>query len=556
MSELRPYQRECVTSIVASYKKGLRRVLVSLPTGTGKTVIFASFPRALRMKRKLLILAHRDELLEQAVDKLQRVAPDVPVAIVQGQRRASDEARVLVASVATLGRSESSRLAALDPDEFSVVVVDEAHHAVAPTYRRILDHFGLFSGGDRLLVGFTATPRRGDGQDLGDVFEEIVYSRSIEEMVREEWLCPITGWRVSTNVDLDRVPMRRGDFVESQLARTVNVGERNVAVVRAYHDFAKGRRAIVFCADVAHAQAMAEAFTEGGVSSRAVWGAMPREERRESLTALSEGTTAVLTNCNLLTEGFDEPRVDCIVMARPTRSRLLYAQMIGRGTRTHAGKENLVVIDVADNSRQHSLAGLDALFDLPNGTNLHGSSALAIADGVRTVVAKCPWIDLDALTDARDVGLILDALDGDERARRVVAERIAFFSFEPPAVIRGATRLAWLAAPGGDLVLPLGDERLLASQTALGGWELNLVTGDGTKLLRRSAAADTLIAFADEWVSSNRADTRKLVDLGARWRSRPATEKQLAQIGRMRALVPRGLTRGQASWIISLARRG
>src|SRR5690348_16230504 len=167
-ADLRPYQRECIKRVVASYKEGRRRVLVSLPTGTGKTVVFASIPRALRMKKKMLILAHRDELLEQAREKLLNIAPDITVTIEQAERRADSQAQVVIASVPTLGRNGSKRLESLKPDEFSIVVVDEAHHAVAKTYRRIFDHFALFSGGEALLVGFTATPRRGDGRGLGE----------------------------------------------------------------------------------------------------------------------------------------------------------------------------------------------------------------------------------------------------------------------------------------------------------------------------------------------------------------------------------------------------
>lgn len=184
MPVLRPYQQDCLARVRAAYKGGLRRVLVSLPTGTGKTIVFASFPLAFQMKKKLLVLAHREELIEQAAEKLQTAAPELEVGIEQGSRRASPSARLIVGSVPTLGRVASKRLAALDPEQFSIIVVDEAHHAVAETYRRVLDHFRLFEKGDRFLVGFTATPRRGDGEALGQVFEDIVYARGIEEMVR------------------------------------------------------------------------------------------------------------------------------------------------------------------------------------------------------------------------------------------------------------------------------------------------------------------------------------------------------------------------------------
>jgi superfamily II DNA or RNA helicase len=162
--------------------------------------------------------------------------------------------------------------------------------------------------------------------------------------------------------------------VESDLARAVAVPERNALVVKAYQELTAGRRAIVFCVDVAHAQALAGAFRERGVRAGAVWGAMGPGPRRDALRAFGEGRLDVLTNCNVLTEGFDEPRVDCVLMARPTQSELLYAQMVGRGTRLHQDKSDLVVVDVVDNSRRHRLAGLNALFDLPDTLDLRGIS--------------------------------------------------------------------------------------------------------------------------------------------------------------------------------------
>ena len=582
--ELRPYQRECIQRIVESYKANRRRVLVSLPTGTGKTVVFASFPRALRMKKKMLILAHRDELLEQAREKLLNIDPGITVTIEQAERRADPSAQVVIASVPTLGRAGSKRLEALAPEDFSIVVVDEAHHAVAKTYRRIFEHFGVLAGeqgtanrgggsrnealrselpsnvarspspGSILLVGFTATPRRGDGRGLGEVFEDIVYARGIEDMIREGWLCPITGWRITTDVDLDQVEVRSGDFVESQLARAINQRSRNDAVLDAYSKYASGRRAIVFCADVAHAKAMAETFESAGVNAQAVWGDMPRDARREALESLRTGATKVLTNCNVLTEGFDEPRVECVVMARPTKSRLLYAQMIGRGTRLYSGKTHLTVIDVADNSREHSLAGIHNVLDLPADIDLQGADALTTADSIRKIARDAPWISLDQLRSGTDVSLVMNAMRGVMRARDIVAERIRFFSFEPPEAIRHLTTLAWHMAPGGDFALEFGDERLVITQTILGKWVLTLYGHGATTRLQSSQHLEWVVGFADEWIRKERADSVKLASMQASWRQLPPTEKQLAQITRMRVPVPKTLTRGQASWIISLQR--
>src|SRR2546426_3819363 len=242
MLNLRPYQTEALMSVRDAYKAGKRRVIVSLPTGTGKTVVFAYFPSALKMRKRLLVLAHREELLIQAQDQFRSIDSDLKVEIEQAGERASADAQVVVASVPTLART-ASRLSQLHPDDFSIIVVDEAHHAVAPSYRRIFDHFGLFASGTvRYLVGFTATPRRGDKQGLGEVFEEVCYARDLREMIAEGYLSRIRGWRVDTDLSLDSVKVSHGDFVESQLSRVVNTGSRNSLLVKAYRDLADRRR--------------------------------------------------------------------------------------------------------------------------------------------------------------------------------------------------------------------------------------------------------------------------------------------------------------------------
>jgi len=539
---LRPYQRQCLERLRQRYREGKRRLLVSLPTGTGKTIIFAQFPDYFRMKKRLLVLAHREELLEQARQKFHDADPNLAVEIEQADKRASPDCKVVIASVPTIGRSGSKRLAALDPEDFYLVVVDEAHHAVAQSYRTIFEHFKLFAPDTpRMLVGFTATPRRGDQQGLGEVFEEIAYARSLEEMIRARFLCPVSGWRVRSGVDLDAVQVRAGDFVEAQLARVVDVVERNELLLRAYQDLAAHRRCIVFCVNVAHAQEVAAVFRNAGIRAAAVWGAMPKAERQATLAQLSSGALEVVTNCNVLTEGFDEPRIDCILMGRPTRSRLLYAQMVGRGTRLHPDKSDLLVIDVADNSRKHTLAGLHALFDLNPALDLQGGNALAIADRLRHLGERFPWIDTRRIRTPADL--------------QFAAERIDLFRFEPPDEVRPFTRLSWCATPAGSYRLGLPErEEIVIQQNLLDTWEVHFHSPKQRELLDLGTARELpeAIARAEAFVRQQRGAALRLLDLTARWRHQPLSEAQRGLLGRKGIPIPDGLTRGQASWMIGL----
>jgi ATP-dependent helicase IRC3 len=535
---LRAYQSEALTAVRDAYIAGKRRVIVSLPTGTGKTVVFAHFPRVLNMKKRLLVLAHREELLLQARDKFRSVDPELKVEIEQAGTHATGDAKVVIASVPTLARS-GSRLSRLQPDEFSIIVVDEAHHAVAPSYRRIFDHFGLFEpAASRYLIGFTATPRRGDKQGLGEVFEDVCYARDIREMIAGRYLCPITGWRVDTDLSLDNVKVRHGDFVERELAGVVNTPLRNKLLVKAYKDFAAERRAIVFCVDVGHAKDVHYAFDNAGIRAAPVWGELSRDQRRSTLARFSTGEIDVVTNCNLLTEGFDEPRVDCVIMARPTRSKLLYAQMVGRGTRLHPAKKDLMVIDVADNSRTHQLPGLHSMFNLPLNMNLNGGNALEIEREIERLNRTRPWIDISRIQTLEDL--------------KIAAERIEFFNFEPPAEIQASTQNTWHAVPAGyRLGLPDG-EWISLEPNLLDSWDILLSTvGHGQTLLSHAESLVAAVQAADGFVAVNRPDARRVVERSARWRDELPSDKQREVLIRNKIPVPAGLTRGQAAQMIS-----
>ncbi len=543
--KLRPYQDDCLQRIRARYLEGARRLLVSLPTGTGKTVVFAAMPTFFKMRKRMLVLAHRQELLEQAASKFAAVAPGLRVGIEQGSRHAPPDADVVLASVPTVGRETSSRLLRLDPEQFYLIVVDEAHHAVAATYRRVFDHFGLFSKGTkRLLVGFTATPRRGDKFTLAGVFEKVAYARSLPQMVREGYLCPVRGWRVPTSIDIGGVRVRHGDFVEHDLARAVDVPERNRLVVDAYERLAPGRRAVVFCVNVAHVHTLAAVFKERGIVAAAVWGAMPPDTRRATLRRFGDGDVSVLANCNVLTEGFDEPRVDCVLMARPTRSQLLYAQMVGRGTRLHERKSDLVVVDIVDNTARHKLAGLNALFDLPDSLDLGGHAAIAVVDRLERVSTEAPWVDVNLIGQAAEL--------------EHVAERIDLFRFEPPGEIAPFTTFAWCAAPDGGYRLNLADgEWIGLREDNLGRWCSSLENArDGaTRMPEPKTTVHEAVHAIDTVVRRHRSDCVRFLTIDAGWRANEPTANQIDVLRRRGIPTPTGLTRGQASWMIAMLSR-
>jgi ATP-dependent helicase IRC3 len=356
-------------------------------------------------------------------------------------------------------------------------------------------------------------------------------------MIDAGFLCQIRGWRIDTDLSLDGVQIRHGDFVESQLARAVNVPSRNRLLPVVYRKLANYRRAIVFCVDVQHAKDVCQIFQDVGIQAAAVWGDMPKDERRETLSRFSKGEISVLTNCNLLTEGFDEPRINSVMLARPTKSKLLYAQMVGRGTRLHPEKTDLMVVDVADNSKLHTIPGLHSLFNLPAKMNLEGARALEVERDVERISRKWPWIDTSRLQKPDDL--------------KFAATRIEFFNFDLPPEFAGHTEHVWYRALDAyRLNLPEG-ELLTIESNLLDSWDIRLSDGSRSRLLAQADALTRALAIADTFVMSERPDAINFVKRLADWRSGPPSEKQVEVLTRKGIPVPENLTKGQASQIIS-----
>lgn len=345
----RPYQEEAKASIFRTFEEGAKSTLAVMPTGTGKTVLFGLTARdwiKAHPDACVLALAHREELVFQAADKLKRIC-DEPVEIEMGEFKASTSAtlegfgaRIFVASVQTLG----SRLHKFHPHRPWLVIVDEAHHCIPrnKTYWKIVEHFRACP--DVRLLGVTATPDRADEEALGKTFETVAFEYSIVAAVNDGWLTPITQKMIIVNdLDLSNVSSRAGDLSVAELDAIINQEKLLHQIVDPTIRIAAGRPTLVFAPGVSSAHAIAEIFNRHATAANdsrleavAIDGNTPRDERRHQLRRYSRGEFGVLVGCDVFTEGFDCDRVGVVAMGRPTKSRSLYAQMIGRGTRTLA----------------------------------------------------------------------------------------------------------------------------------------------------------------------------------------------------------------------------
>lgn len=391
--ELRAYQREAIDAVIAARRAGTRRMVVCLPTGAGKTVIFSHLARL--ATRQVLVLAHREELLAQAVDKLSRAMEGTRVVgLERGTSRAPTDAKVLVASIRSLHPDRIGGV--LGGRDLGLIIYDECHHAPADANLRVLRTIGAFEPDwPGTLLGFTATTARGDGKGLDSVFERIVYSRTLPDLIDEGFLVPLKGFRIATAADLTRLSSGGADFVESELAEAVDIEERNALVARSIQELARDRRTIAFCVTVNHARNLSRALNHVGVPAGIVHGEMAAADRARALADFRSGRIHVLANVAVLTEGFDDPGVSCIAMARPTRSEGLYAQCVGRGTRLADGKRDCLILDFVDVS-ELSLCTLPSLFGCPRDLDLRGEDARDAARQWEQIQLDYPELELEA----------------------------------------------------------------------------------------------------------------------------------------------------------------
>jgi superfamily II DNA or RNA helicase len=532
---LRKYQHEALDALHAGWDDGLLRLAVVLPTGLGKTVIFAELCRdAVAQGQKPVILVHREELAQQAADKLRSVDPSLRVGIVKAERREYD-ADVLVCSVPTVARDARmvELIRHLPPVPRRLIVVDECHHAAAPTWVRALQDLGAFDGAQ--TAGFTATMTREDSRHLGDVWQKIVYSRDILFGIRHNppYLTDVKGKRVTVDdFDLASVAKSRGDYQEGALGEALLSSGAGEIIAESYVEHAKDRPGVLFAPTVQTAQLFAEDMNDAGIPTETIIGTTPNEERQEIFARHREGKTQVLSNCMVLTEGWDAPHTSAAIIARPTQAAGLYVQMVGRILRPYPGKADALVLDVVGATAMHALKTIATLTE---------SKVPTIEDGETLAEAVARH---DAEEEAREAGRPADAV---RAAGELAVTDVDLF--------HGSSSV-WLQTYAGTWFIPtrdwtfflwpengglfkLGRKPTWRNSKVKGGW-----LREGLDLGYAMAIGEAEAAETDVSISKKTASWRR--------KSNKPSEPQRAECVRLKLVIPEGANRAEVSDIISI----
>lgn len=529
---LRDYQLQCLAKSKERYEAGVNRQLAVLATGGGKTRIAGSLRTHHGFTKKVMFLVHMETLATQACDKFAIDNPGSMIGVEMANQYASPMDDFVIASVPTLGRKGSDRLRRFDRDSFSAIIQDEAHCGMADSFKRVYDHFGLMKPDPQgpLFLGITATPNRSDGQGLKALFDEIIFDWGIQKGIESGYLCDLRAFRVSGKANLDKVKTRLGEFAQDELADTVNTPERNAIIVKEWYKHAYGRRTIVFTVDVQHALDIAEAFKAHGVQAKAVWGDDP--ERQAKLRGHQNGEFEVICCAALLSIGYDDPQVSCIVQAAPRKSFVRYAQEIGRGTRIFDGKPDCLILDIVDNSQKHNLCTISSLLGLPKDLDLKGEKFTTAKQKLERIAAEFPSANVQDVKS-------LAQLDS-------MAENISLFKVSYPPEIKQLSELAWRAS-GDGYMLAVNRELVTLTKDLRDEWWVKGNLGGKQQEVHLQNLAGAFNA-ADRIVS-NTVGSGKLGMLmrDVRWRNDPPTTGQVALCKKLGLSIPQGATKGMVS---------
>jgi superfamily II DNA or RNA helicase len=585
---LRDYQESALAAIEDSWSTGINRPAVVAATGAGKTSIFSALigrhVEKLRANgQRVLVLAHRDTLLEQGDERIKLQNPGIWTAIVKGSRgqKTHQFADVVIASVQTLARPK--RREAID--RIGLVIVDECHLAASKSYRDVLDHYGCFDERQTPTVGFTATLTRMNG-GLPDVWQSVAYEKGIASLIAEGFLVPPVAKSVDAGLNLATTRVTAGDLDTKDLARALEDSAAFDTIADVWTESASDRPTIAFLPNVETTHKLRDAFLARGVAAESVIGATPATERRAAFERYRTGVTQVLTSCMTLTEGFDAPSTSCVIIGRPTINPGLFIQMVGRGLRLAPGKADCLILDIAGASLKHNLAGVN---DLESDCLAScGCDCLSCGCGGRCKcgIRQCGCACIEQHESAQkpcceercECGCEGELPDGGVHCicnlnpdcackgegpiledKEISAEVLRnLIDVDVLGEELAQSSYTWLATAAGIRFLAVAQTQtlfLLPSPDGDGYFQ-GLVNGDrpdapvtrlDTGALPADAARKSMEEYADGtgWTYSNKK---------ASWRRGPASEAQRGLLARLGARVPDQLTKGAASDLLSVTK--
>jgi len=540
MLKLRDYQRDAIDAVSTAWNGGMQRPAVVLSTGSGKTVIFSHMAAEFvaRTDKRVVVLVHRDELADQTINKMHDVAPLLSVGKVKATSNEVDR-QVVVASVQTLAHAKRMAQLLEAPGEVGLVIVDECHHAAAPTYKKIMKAFGLFTGrvDGTVAVGFTATLARGDRKGLGDVWEDVAYTKSMGYMFTKGHLVMPHAISVAVDsLDLSGVKKSGGDYQTGDLGQALEDSDAMAKVAAAYAQHAPDRKGVIFTPTVATAHQAAKEMEALGFRFAVVTGDTPKEERTQIFRDRRNGTLQGYANCMVLTEGFDDPELSCAVIARPTQSQPLYVQMVGRILRTFPGKRDALVLDVVGASRDNKLK---TLIDLEEGLFQDRKPC----QECERIPCTCPCEGCGGTKPCKEcepegAGVTELVLSG-------TGEQVELFDLSDSA---------WLRTDAGVWFIPMGS----SGETFLwprvdGQWDVCVAGKDetGKALPWRKLHEALPLGTAMGWAEAEADDLgHSIATRGARWRKDKPSDAQLTTAQRL-GIVTTGLRKGEVSDQIS-----
>lgn len=517
MLQPRKYQTDAIDAVVSGVGSGTTRQVVVLPTGTGKTL--TALLLAAKVGPPVLWLAHRDELIQQPIEACRVVWPEATRGVVKAN---SDEwaKDIVFASIQTASRD--ARLERLARRQWSLVVVDECHHAPSASWRKVVEGVGCLSGGEAPpLLGLTATPERLDSARMDDIFQRVAYQYHLHQAIRDGYLAPPEIVMEPMHIRLDGLRTTAGDFNVGELDLALLQGGVVKSISEAVQKHAAGRKTLVFTVSVQQAELVAEALRAAGIAAGSIDGGMGTDERRYTLRKFKSGEIRVLANCAILTEGFDEPTIDCIVMARPTQSKSLFIQCVGRGLRLAPGKQNCRIIDMVALSDRHTLVQAPVIFgaDIENEEKQQKQAPLFKTDPIEY------W------------------------RQRLSTQILGIQSIS-------RSEMRWIRGNSGELLLGVGNYGTVRLRPALDEhWWVEVIGNRETKrdldmLSDMPVGIELAQGLGEDYVRRCKAVT---LARGGRWADQPATDAQLEALRRWKVEPPAGLSKGQASDMLTQA---